>query len=329
MKKIKFNSKEIRFRGVEKDKDLIQVMGLVMRYYSNLEYSLPKTDLDIKILFESPDFQPEASFVAVEGDKIVGFIGVLIKESDDREEAEIIGLSTSYLPEDELYHIILKELLKLSVSELVKKGVSRISTIATPLFSAHYRILTEFGFRPIKAWYLMSVEKNEVKYPKDIAEDLRVLPLTEVGKDLTSRLDLAISILNAAFFGELGGGWDKSELLLKFRNPAAEADGIFIGYSDNVPAGIIWVHIDYSLSEIRRKKMGWVAFLGLREEYRGRRYGRTLLAHGLKYLFNKGVEKVLLWVDSENSVAVRLYRMFNFSVEKAAHLMWYYPRNKH
>ncbi len=326
MIKINWNSKKIIFRNVLKDKDVIQIMGLVMNYYSKLEYSLPKTDLDIRILFESPDFLPQASYVAVEDKRIVGFSGALLREDIDIMEGEIIGLSTVYRPYDELYHIILRNLLDLSIKKLKDQGANRISTIATPLFSAHYRMLIEYGFKPIKAWYLMSVEKNEVRYPEDIAEDLKIIPLSQVSKDNSSRLDLAISVLNAAFFGELGGGWDKSEIMIKFRNPNFEPEGIFIGYSDNVPAGIIWVLIDYSLSKIRNTKIGWVAFLGLREGYRGRRYGRTLLAHGLKYLFNKGVEKVLLWVNSENSVAVRLYRMFNFSVEKAAHLMWYYIR---
>lgn len=320
------NPYNLRFRQVDPNSDLIQVVSIITKYYSGFTFYMPKTEVDIRMIFNSPDFSPDSSFMAFLGDKAVGFVGSLFREVDGDYEGEIIGLSTTLEPDDELFYIIIKHLLDLSIEALEGKGAARISTIATPQFTYHYRLLTEYGFRPIKAWYLMKVNRNEIRFPRDMAKDLRILPYKDLGKERGSKLDLVLSLLNAAFFGELGGGWDESELFLKFRDPTFDPDGVFIGFYKDTPVGLVWVLVDEHLSQLRKKKIGWVALLGLRKEYRGRKFGRTILIKGLEYLLKNGVDEILLWVDSENFTAVRLYRMFNFGVERSSYLMWYLPK---
>lgn len=318
---------EILIRNVEPMKDLLHIVHIITKYFSSFTHYIPKTELDIKTLLNSSDFFQEASYVAISNNKIIGFVGALIRVVDSETEGEIIGPAVIVDPLGKYYFHVMKLLLENALKTLKKYGITKISTIATPQFSHHFRFLEEHGFRPIKAWYLMKVSKEEVTYPGNLAKDLKIIPYARLKKDGYVKMDLILSILNAAFFDDLGGGgWDENELMAKIRDPVFDPNGIMVGYYNNVPVGVIWVFVDEHLSTIKGKKIGWVALLGLKREYRGRRYGRTLLKAGLDYLFKNGVEEVLLWVDSENSTALRLYRMFNFSIERSSYLMWYFPK---
>ncbi|MGQ4892182.1 MAG: GNAT family N-acetyltransferase [Candidatus Njordarchaeia archaeon] len=313
-------------RKIDLNRDLIQVINIVTRYYSKFTYYLPKTETDMRIVFKVPDFCEEASFVAQYNGEIVGFVGALLRKEEDLLEGEIVGLSTMLDPNNELYFNILGGLLDKSIEALNKRGATKISTIASPQFSVHYRFLFDYGFRPVKAWYLMKVRREELVFPKDLAEDLEILSFKEIEVDKRSKIDLVVSVLNAAFFGDLGGGWDESEFFLRFREPVFDPSGVFVGYSEGQPVGVVWVFTDEYKLDKEIKKVGWIALLGLKREFRGKKYGRTLLERSVKYLLDNGVKEILLWVDSENSTALRLYRMFNFSVERASYLMWYFPK---
>ena len=320
------NLEKVTIRRINLERDLIQVINIVTKYYSKFTFYLPKTETDIRTVFKIPDFCEDASLVAQYNEEIVGFVGALLRREEDVMEGEIVGLSTTFNPGEELYYTVLEKLLDKSIEQLKKEGATKISTIASPQFSVHYRFLFDYGFRPVKAWYLMKVKKEELVYPTDIAEDLEILSFREIEEDKRSKIDLVVSVLNAAFFGDLGGGWDESEFFLRFREPIFDPDGVFVGYAEGQPVGVIWVFIDkYDVGD-KIKRVGWIALLGLRKEFRGRKYGRTLLKRGINYLLENGVEEILLWVDSDNSTALRLYRMFNFSVERASYLMWYFPR---
>ncbi len=312
----------IEFRQFKREKDKKQVLKLIEYYYSNPQITLTKMPSEMEILLETSFLEENASFVAIEKGKIVGFVGSVIRESDDEKEGEIIGLSTKYESMSEKYFYILRELLNLAISALRSKEVKKVTTIATPRQTAHYRLLIEYGFRPIKAWYLMRAQTDSITFPNNIAEELEILSLKQIEQEKRSKMELILSILNAAFFGELGGGWDEWELGLKFSTPYYDPNGILVGYVSGKPVGLVWVFVEPVKILKLKKERGWIAFLGLKPEYRGRKYGRTLLKAGIEYLMKKKVREILLWVNSDNSTAIRLYRMFNFWIDRVSYLMW-------
>jgi mycothiol synthase len=61
--------------------------------------------------------------------------------------------------------------------------------------------------------------------------------------------------------------------------------------------------------------------LGMDADYRGRGLGKELLRAGLLHLRNKGQELIDITVDSQNIVAVTLYRSMGFQMH--GETVWY------
>jgi mycothiol synthase len=61
--------------------------------------------------------------------------------------------------------------------------------------------------------------------------------------------------------------------------------------------------------------------LGVDTDYRGKGLGKKLLLAGLLYLRNKGRELIDITVDSQNIVAVALYRSMGF--QRHGETEWY------
>ncbi len=61
---------------------------------------------------------------------------------------------------------------------------------------------------------------------------------------------------------------------------------------------------------------GWVSILGVRKPWRGRGLGLALLRHSFRQLRGRGIERVGLGVDSQNSGGVRLYERAGMHVAR-------------
>jgi mycothiol synthase len=60
----------------------------------------------------------------------------------------------------------------------------------------------------------------------------------------------------------------------------------------------------------------WISILGVREDWRGRGLGRTLLVQGLQLLQQAGFTSASLHVDAENAPALSLYRSVDMGVAR-------------
>jgi GNAT superfamily N-acetyltransferase len=69
-------------------------------------------------------------------------------------------------------------------------------------------------------------------------------------------------------------------------------------------------------NDANRHGGGYVGALGVRRPYRGRGYARALLLHTFREFWNRGLPRVTLDVDTQNSTgATRLYERVGMSVE--------------
>ncbi len=73
--------------------------------------------------------------------------------------------------------------------------------------------------------------------------------------------------------------------------------------------------------EVAGESRGRIFMLGVEPDYRGRGVGKRVLLAGLAHLKSKGVRVAGLTVDSENKVALALYRAVGFEVERSG--LWY------
>jgi GNAT superfamily N-acetyltransferase len=86
-------------------------------------------------------------------------------------------------------------------------------------------------------------------------------------------------------------------------------DGVFLLYVDEEPSGFIWTD-DMDAFD----KRGYIAYLGVLKEHRGKGFGQALLATALSHFSRRGYIKAELGVDTQNSSnALRVYEKMGFT----------------
>ncbi|MDQ4115701.1 MAG: GNAT family N-acetyltransferase, partial [Actinomycetota bacterium] len=88
---------------------------------------------------------------------------------------------------------------------------------------------------------------------------------------------------------------------------ALDRDGRLLGYH--------WTKVHPATAD--EPAIGEVYVLGVDPDAHGRGLGRTLTLAGLRYLRDRGLDAVLLYVEADNGPAVRVYEQLGFTVHAA------------
>jgi len=82
-------------------------------------------------------------------------------------------------------------------------------------------------------------------------------------------------------------------------------EGLFVAVRDGVPIGFHWTKHEGTVGE--------VYVVGVAPDEHGSGVGSALTRHGMRYLFNAGVESVELYVEGDNEPALSVYRGLGLS----------------
>lgn len=174
---------------------------------------------------------------------------------------------------------------------------------------------------------------------RELLQMRRPLPLEEDGAAVVTRAFRPgedeqhwLEVNNRAFaWHPEQGNWDLGALERREREPWFDPEGLLLLERDAPPergggqgtpagggttgphrlAGFCWtkVHADH------RPALGEIYVLAVDPDFRGQGLGRQLLLSGLAWLADAGLEVAMLYVDSTNTPAVRLYRELEFTVD--------------
>ena len=116
--------------------------------------------------------------------------------------------------------------------------------------------------------------------------------------------------VNAAAFSHHPeqGALDADGLAARMAEPWFDPAGLILGFDAEGLAGFHWTK--------QVGDTGEVYVIGVAPRTQGRGYGKVLLQAGLAHLRNTGSERVLLYVDSAEDVAVRMYESAGFDVAR-------------
>ncbi|MDX6738182.1 mycothiol synthase [Actinocorallia sp. A-T 12471] len=138
------------------------------------------------------------------------------------------------------------------------------------------------------------------------------LPVTRIHAGYTLRTfqpgDAAAWLrLNAASFASHPeqGKWTEEDLRRRMGEPWFDPKGFFVVTKDDKLVGFHW-------TKVHPDGMGEVYVVGVDPAQQGVGLGRTLTLAGLHHLKGLGLDTVLLYVDGENTSAVRLYESLGF-----------------
>ncbi len=119
----------------------------------------------------------------------------------------------------------------------------------------------------------------------------------------------ALLEVNAAAFAHHPeqGALDAAGLAARMAQPWFDPSGLLLGFDAEGLAAFHW-------TKLAEPGIGEVYVIGVAPRAQGRGYGKVLLAAGLAHLRGAGAERVLLYVDSAEQVAVRMYESAGFHV---------------
>jgi mycothiol synthase len=120
--------------------------------------------------------------------------------------------------------------------------------------------------------------------------------------------DELLRVNNAAFaWHPEQGGWTEAEIAERRGEPWFDADGLFLAFESDRLLGFHW-------TKLHEDGLGEVYVVGVDPDAQGRGIGAMLTLVGLHHLAKRGADTVLLYVEADNSAAVKTYQRLGFDV---------------
>jgi mycothiol synthase len=287
--------------------------------YARLHIETAKLDLtghpvSKQLLAEAlghPSFHPHNDlFLAGKDHNLVGFVSVFLEP----------GIGRALL--DGLVHPgyrrkgVATDLFGRAITYAKAAGIKAVQISLPETNSAARQLLSGLGLKFIR---------NFVGYRLDMTT--REIPVTTPGKYVFRTLqpgeeeDLT-AIQNRSFADTWGFNANTcAEIAYRINSISCTHENVIMVYQADRPVAYCWTKFKYTGDSAAGKKKGEIHMLGVDPDFRRQSLGSQVLAAGLAYLKQKGVEIVELTADGMMPAALALYDSAGF--ERYLAIEWY------
>lgn len=167
----------------------------------------------------------------------------------------------------------------------------------------------KIGFRRTRVLWQLVLRSDVMLEEPSWPVEVRVRTFA-VGRD-----EAAWVALNAAAFADHPdqGSWTRADLELREHEDWFDPHGFFLAEQPGRAglAGFHWTKVHPA--DANRDQVGEVYVIGVAPAAQGTGLGKALLLQGLSYLRGLGLGEVILYVDDDNTTAMRLYERMGFT----------------
>jgi mycothiol synthase len=154
-------------------------------------------------------------------------------------------------------------------------------------------------------------------------------PIPEISKEIVIRNFLPdidndewISLNNRAFARHPEqGNWSARDLEIRIKEDWFDPQGFLIAEEQGVMTGFCWTKIHgghthkHSHNELEHDHdpIGEIYIMGVEPKFSGKGIGKAVTIAGLRHMRYQGIFSAMLYVDADNSAAIKLYQSLGFT----------------
>lgn len=239
------------------------------------------------------------AILAFEGDDLAGYAHTVTYGEDDDRRA------SCELVVDPLRRRrgVGRMLLSHAIMTAHGKGARNLDLWAYNDTAASQHMAAQFGFVPARR--LLHLHRHMRSAPAPQPAGGATIRAVRPGLDDEAWLALN----NRIFAGHPENGrWTLDDLRARMAQPWFRAEDVLMLEAEGSLAGFCWLKVD----ERAEGRVGEVYVIGTAPEYRGRGFGRYLLAAALSRLREREAAVAAIYVDQSNAAALTLYAANGF-----------------
>ena len=189
------------------------------------------------------------------------------------------------------------------VQSVIRAGGTHLTWAVQSPTAAHERVATTFGLTPQRRLYQM-----RRSLPTGLPAAIVTRPF-----DVERDLEEWVRVNNRAFaWNPEQGSWTTANVLARMDEPWFDPAGFLIHERDGRLAGFCWTKIHSSATP----PIGEIYVVAVDPDFHGLGLGHSLTLAGLESIADRGVIIGMLFVDADNTNAIRLYDKLGFVITR-------------